>query len=151
MSLFDKDLTPGWIVVKQADYDALAAALATERESNAHLTGLLRQVDVARIRELEAAEHRARCDLIDALFFVGMVWGQFGFPPTEAEREIARSFYDRIEAKYPQQKGCTTLETLPKLPINPQWDGCRECGYQLPRHAPGCPNYAQTETGDAGG
>lgn len=37
-------------------------------------------------------------------------------------------------------------ETLPKLPINPQWDGCHECGYQLPRHAHGCPNFAQTET-----
>ena len=32
-----------------------------------------------------------------------------------------------------------------KLPLNPQWDGCRECGYQLPRHAYGCPNYAQKE------
>jgi hypothetical protein len=37
------------------------------------------------------------------------------------------------------------VDAVPKLALNSQWDGCRECGYQLPRHAPGCPNYAQTE------
>lgn len=97
--------------VLASDYDALAAELADlqsqllleQGRMNVHWRQI--QDQMARIRELEAAEHAARCDLIDALFYVGMVWGQFGFPPTAVEREVAKSFYDRIQAKYPLQKG----------------------------------------------
>lgn len=58
-----------------------------------------------RIRALEAREHRVRCDLIDALFYVELVSGTHGPGITDAERKRASEFHNRITERYPMQKG----------------------------------------------
>lgn len=54
------------------------------------------------------AEHRARCDLIDAMSWLE-VWIAHG-PPTQAEREHVESFVKHLHAKYPHQKGRLSRE-----------------------------------------
>lgn len=54
---------------------------------------------------LGEAEHQARCDLIDALFYVDLVRGRHGPGITEGERQIAELFHDKMAARYPMQKG----------------------------------------------
>jgi len=62
-----------------------------------------------RVAELEAAEHRARCDLMDALFYVDILAGRYGmYGPTKGERTIAGDFGVRMRIKYPHQKGRAT-------------------------------------------
>lgn len=55
--------------------------------------------------DFAAEEHQARCDLMDALFYVDLVSGRFGSGITEAEKARAEAFYQEMAARYPMQKG----------------------------------------------
>lgn len=57
------------------------------------------------LTEVIAAEHQARCDLIDALFYVYLVVGHYGPGITEGEKTIAAEFASKMLARYPMQKG----------------------------------------------
>lgn len=76
-----------------------------------------------RIRALESMEHRVRCDLIDALFYVELVSGTHGPGITDPERKRADEFHNRIAERYPMQKGKRSgMEQL----ANSQADGGTE-------------------------
>lgn len=57
---------------------------------------------MADLQELRAAEHQARCDLIDALNWLD-VWVRHGHE-TDTERRVVAQFVDELRSKYPQQK-----------------------------------------------
>lgn len=57
------------------------------------------------LTEVIATEHQARCDLIDALFYVDLVAGVHGPGITEGEKRIAAEFAFKMRANYPMQKG----------------------------------------------
>lgn len=57
----------------------------------------------SQIERLREAEHRARCDLIDALAIMGCIWDVGG--PTKSEARCSQEWHDKIAAQYPQMKG----------------------------------------------
>lgn len=99
MSLPDIDKTIAYLQAAHTSGSKLADAIA-----------LLR-----RMQKLAQAEHIARCDLIDALFYVDIVRGVYGFPPTKGEQEMADNFHAGMSKRYPQQKKWHTPTIEPPL------------------------------------
>lgn len=92
-------------VLREPEYFAHVLAMTAEQlHSKSDIAAELAYRDL-KIKEVVGAEHQARCDLIDALFYVDLICGRHGPGITDHERIRAEKFSSLMSERYPMQKG----------------------------------------------